>query len=166
MRTSEPPRLIIFDVDGTLRWTTVPGQQCPYNAGEWKLMPNVREKLTNMRWGPGGTMLGVASNQNAVAAGFLSRETALELIEDTLVEAIGFLPPGTQVELCTCPVYVNCKCRKPEPEMLLRIIRKLAIPNERTLFVGDLNIDKEAALRAGVRFAHSHEFFASSEVFW
>ena len=37
--------LIVFDADGTLRRTVVPDQPCPRAAGEWILMPGVREVL-------------------------------------------------------------------------------------------------------------------------
>jgi D-glycero-D-manno-heptose 1,7-bisphosphate phosphatase len=152
-------RLHIFDADGTLRWTTVPGQPCPNRPGEWRLMPNVKETLRNMHWGPGGSLLGVASNQGGVALGYLTQEMAYQLIEATLVEAIGFIPPRTMIEMCVCPPDAQCACRKPNPGMLLRIMRALEVGPEATLYIGDLEIDQEAAKRAGVAFMWAHEFF-------
>jgi len=44
-------RLIIFDADGTLRCCTVPGQVCPNADNQWELLPNVKEKLSEIDWG-------------------------------------------------------------------------------------------------------------------
>lgn len=151
--------LYIFDADGTLRWTTVPGQPCPNRPGEWRLMPNVREILSHMPWGPDGPFLGVASNQGGVALGYLTQEMAYQLIEATLVEAIGCVPPRTIIDICVCPPDTPCACRKPNPGMLLRIMRALHVDAADTLFIGDLETDREAARRAGVAFMWAHEFF-------
>jgi D-glycero-D-manno-heptose 1,7-bisphosphate phosphatase len=152
-------KLYIFDADGTLRWTTVSGQPCPNRPGEWRLMPNVREILSTIPWGLGGPFLGVASNQGGVALGYLTKEMAYQLIEATLVAAIGGVPPQTIIEMCVCPPDVYCECRKPNPGMLLRIMHTLDIDPQETLFIGDLEIDREAARRAGVAFMWACEFF-------
>lgn len=157
--SAAPLRLLIFDADGTLRWTTIPGQPCPNRPGEWRLMPNVRERLRAFDWGPGGTRLGVASNQNGVAAGYLSRAMAARLLRDTVREAIGHVPAGAQIEMCTCPLAAGCACRKPEPGMLLRILERAGVAAADALFVGDLDIDREAARRAGVAFQWAGDFF-------
>lgn len=54
------PRLCIFDVDGTLRWTTMPGQKHPLASHEWRLMPNVAERLSAIPWSDTGPFLTVA----------------------------------------------------------------------------------------------------------
>jgi D-glycero-D-manno-heptose 1,7-bisphosphate phosphatase len=152
-------KLYIFDADGTLRWTTVPGQPCPNRPGEWRLMPNVKEILRRIHWGPGGSFLGVASNQGGVALGYLTEEMAYQLIEAALVEAIGYVPPRTVIDMCICHPDVHCESRKPNPGMLLRIMQTLDVGPEETLFVGDLEVDREAARRAGTAFMWASEFF-------
>jgi D-glycero-D-manno-heptose 1,7-bisphosphate phosphatase len=159
MSKESPPKLYIFDVDGTLRWTTIPGQPCPNRPGEWRLMPNVKETLSRLDWGPQGVMLGVASNQGGVALGYMTEAMARQLIEETIIEAIGGLPARTFIEICTCAPQVACQCRKPKPGMLITIMRRAGVSRRDTLFVGDLDKDREAARRAGVRFLWAHEFF-------
>jgi D-glycero-D-manno-heptose 1,7-bisphosphate phosphatase len=122
-------------------------------------MPNVKEILSHMKWGPLGLLLGVASNQGGVALGYLTKAMAYQLIEATLVEAIGFVPPGTIIAMCVCPPEAHCECRKPNPGMLLRIMQTLDVDPQETLYIGDLAIDREAARRAGVAFMWAHEFF-------
>lgn len=152
-------KLFIFDADGTLRWTTVPGQPCPNRPDQWRLMPNVKEILRRINWGQGGPMLGVASNQGGVAFGHLTEQMAYQLIKDMIVEAIGFLPPNTAIEMCVCPPEIDCNCRKPKPGMLFRIMSRFGIAPENTLFVGDIERDRESARRAGVRFMWAKDFF-------
>jgi D-glycero-D-manno-heptose 1,7-bisphosphate phosphatase len=158
-RRTGAPRLIVFDADGTLRWTVRPGQQCPHQAGEWRLMPNVRETLRAIPFGPGGIGLAIASNQTAVADGHLSATTAFRLLEATVREALGTVPEGTVIEMCICAPSIDCECRKPAPGMLHRAMARHGVSPADTLFVGDLEIDREAAARASVRFVWAAEFF-------
>jgi D-glycero-D-manno-heptose 1,7-bisphosphate phosphatase len=154
-----PPRLYIFDVDGTLRWTVRPGARYPESRDEWRLMPGVAETLRAITWGAGGARLAVASNQSGVGEGRLTDALARELIEDVLRAALGEIPAGTIVALCTCPPEVACACRKPEPGLLLQALRTSGVHPAEALFVGDLDIDRWAAERAGIPFRWAAEFF-------
>src|SRR3954469_25785878 len=76
-------QLFIFDADDTLRRTTAPGKPCPHHPGEWELIPGVRETLSQLPWDhPSGPRLGLASNQDQVAYGFLTSEMARRLLRD------------------------------------------------------------------------------------
>jgi D-glycero-D-manno-heptose 1,7-bisphosphate phosphatase len=77
-----------------------------------------------------------------------------------VAEAFGVTaaPPGS-IEVCPHAPHAGCACRKPEPEMLLRLMRRFAAAPAETLFVGDMDRDEEAARRAGTRFMWAHEFF-------
>lgn len=155
---SRSTKLFIFDADGTLRWTTVPGQPCPNAPDEWRLMPNVRETLSSLPW-EDSLHFGIASNQGGVALGYVTRELARSMLIDTAVEAIGFLPSRAYIELCTCDPTSCCNCRKPAPGMLTRILEQSGLPPESALFVGDLDKDREAARRAGIEFIWAKDFF-------
>ncbi|MCL4767901.1 MAG: HAD-IIIA family hydrolase [Hyphomicrobiaceae bacterium] len=159
--TNVETRLYIFDADGTLRWTTVEGQKYPTRSGEWRLMPNVRQRLAGIPWSAAGPWLAVASNQNGVAEGLLDEPTARRLIQYMLVEALGRVPERTSVELCVCSEQAGCDCRKPAPGLLLRLLRAHRISPAEALFVGDLPIDAEAARRAGIPFVWAHDFFGT-----
>ena len=160
-----PFRLYIFDADGTLRRTTVEGLPCPNRPGEWEIIPGVRERLSRVRWGEGGARFGVASNQGGVGLGYLSLAAARSLLEEMVVEAFGVpkAPPGS-VEFCPHAPHLGCPCRKPQPEMLRRLMRRFGAAPEETLFVGDMDKDEGAALAAGTRFMWAHEFFDRPEV--
>jgi D-glycero-D-manno-heptose 1,7-bisphosphate phosphatase len=155
-------RLYIFDADGTLRWSMPPGRKYPLASGEWRLMPGVAERLRKIPWSPEGPWLAIASNQNGVAAGELTEETARRLIVDMLRAALGRIPEQTRVEICICAESVPCPCRKPAPGLLLRLLDHFGLSPAEALFVGDLDSDAEAARRAGVAFMRADRFFAAA----
>lgn len=157
-------RLFIFDADDTLRQTEVPGKPCPHGPGEWILLPGVREVLGEIPWHTsGGPWLGIASNQDQVAYGHLSLETARELLRELARSAANVIPEDEALQLCPHALDLPCRCRKPEPGMLLAIMRFYRIQPRDTLFVGNHDTDREAADRAGIDFRWAGEFFAQAQ---
>lgn len=155
--------LLIFDADDTLRRTVAPGQPCPRTPEEWKLMPGVRETLCRLEWDkPGGPRLGVASNQDQVGYGLLSLDMARRLLHDLVIAATGVQPDDAALQLCPHPLEVQCNCRKPKPGMLLAIMRHYGIGGADTLFVGNDEVDREAAARAGTAFTWSADLFSNT----
>lgn len=152
-------KLYIFDADGTLRRSTVPGKPCPNNNDEWELIPGVRERLAEVAWGPGGASFGVASNQGGVGLGYLTFRTARAMLEEMVSQAFGVSPPPGSVEICPHAPHLKCPCRKPHPEMLLRLMRRFHAGPRETIFVGDMPTDEETASNAGTHFAWAHQFF-------
>ena len=163
-RLSDGHRLFIFDADDTLRRTTVPGKPCPHQPDEWALMPGVRELLGEVPWEePGAPRLGIASNQDQVAYGHLSLTMARDLLRDLVRSATSFVPADAALQLCPHPLEVRCRCRKPRPGMLVAIMRHYGISPEDTLFVGNHEMDREAAVRAGTAFCWAQDFFAQQQ---
>jgi D-glycero-D-manno-heptose 1,7-bisphosphate phosphatase len=153
-------RLCIFDADDTLRRTTVPGQPCPRKANEWELLPGVREALAGLPWGrPEGPRFGLASNQDQVGAGLFTAEEARGLLRDLARAATGTAPPDDALQLCPHALGVACDCRKPAPRMLRRIMELYDIGSRDTVFVGNSDADRGAALAAGVDFLPASELF-------
>jgi D-glycero-D-manno-heptose 1,7-bisphosphate phosphatase len=153
-------RLFIFDADDTLRRTTTPGKPCPHAPDEWELMPGVRETLAPIAWGSAaGPQVGLASNQDQVAYGHLSLAMARTLLRDLAVAATGIAPPDTALQLCPHALDVDCDCRKPRPGMLLRIMQHYQVEPEATVFVGNDEVDREAAARAGIAYIPSERLF-------
>ncbi|HYN85400.1 MAG TPA: HAD-IIIA family hydrolase [Pyrinomonadaceae bacterium] len=152
-------KLYVFDADGTLRRTTVAGLPCPNRAGEWELIPGVRERLARIEWGPRGARFGVATNQGGVGLGYMTLGAARGLVEDMVREAFGTPAPPGSIEICPHAPHRRCPCRKPEPLMLQRLMRRFRAEPEETLFVGDMEADAEAARRAGTHFSWAHDFF-------
>ncbi len=149
-----PPhlRLVVFDADGTLRRTTVPGRVCPRGPAEWEPLPGIREALAGLRWGAGGLALALASNQDQVFYGHLSAAMARRLLLDAAEAATGHRPRPEAALFCAHAMDGACACRKPAPGLLLAAMALHGVAAAETLFVGDAEIDRQAAARAGVAF--------------
>lgn len=157
-------RLFIFDADDTLRRTTAPGKPCPHRSDEWVLMPGVREVLGQVSWNEEGSpRLGIASNQDQVAYGHLSVTTARDLLRELAKSATGSVPEDPALQLCPHPLEQDCQCRKPNPGMLLAIMHHYGIEPSATMFVGNHQVDHEAAERAGTAFSWAQDFFGQPE---
>jgi len=152
-------RLVVFDADGTLRRTLVAGQPCPLAPGEWELMPRVRETLATVDWRRRELRVGVASNQDWIGYGHLARAMGERLLHDAIAAATSGAARDPIVRLCPHVPEDHCTCRKPAPGMLLEIMATADARATETLFVGDMEIDAEAARRAGVRFRWASDFF-------
>jgi D-glycero-D-manno-heptose 1,7-bisphosphate phosphatase len=152
-------RLIIFDADGTLRRTRVPGQPCPHAADEWELLEGVRAYVSAL---PRDVYLGVASNQDHVGYGHLTYETAHELLSAALELASGRKSDPAAIRLCPHRLDVACDCRKPAPGMLLAILEHYGLSASEALFVGNERVDQLAAERAKMPFRWAQELWIGS----
>ncbi len=123
-------------------------------------MPGVREILAGVPWNQnGGPHLGLASNQDQVAYGHLSLEMAQRLLRDLALAATGTVPPAPALQLCPHALDEDCECRKPKPGMLIRVMKHYGLTPDRAVFVGNHEVDCEAAARAGVSFVWAADFF-------
>jgi D-glycero-D-manno-heptose 1,7-bisphosphate phosphatase len=151
-------KLYIFDADGTLRHSIVPGRPIPNKKGEWELLPNVKEKLQKILSGSSEPLIAIASNQGGIELGYLSRKQARTLLNDLYRELTGKRPSKGMVQLC--PDYKKLSsCRKPKPGMVEAIIKQVDASPEDTLFVGNSEDDRLTALNAGVPFMWARDFF-------
>jgi D-glycero-D-manno-heptose 1,7-bisphosphate phosphatase len=126
---------------------------------EQALLPGVAEKCAQLR--AAGHGLAVASNQGGVAFGHLSLARAEALVAHA-ADMIG----AEDWELCPHHPEAGdeaCLCRKPAPGMLLALMYRLGYPPEETVFVGDQESDRLAALAAGCGFVWAEVFFGWGE---
>jgi len=155
-------KLIIFDADGTLRRCTVEGQSCPNAPDEWELLPDVKRALAEIDWGSpyaGRVAYSIASNQSGIARGYVTREMARRLLEDMAIEAFGARPGTDMIQMCPHHPDDDCPCRKPKPFMLERLMWSWRLSPRETLFVGDMESDRQAAENAGCDFVWARDFF-------
>jgi len=151
--------LYIFDADGTLRRCTVLGQPCPNRPDEWELLPGVQKKLATIDWS--SNRFAIASNQGGVALGFLTLQAAADMLHETASAAMELCASGADPIIAICPHAhaSRCACRKPAPGLISELMVLAATTAEETVFIGDQESDREAAERAGVRFAWAKDFF-------
>lgn len=149
--------LYIFDKDKTL---VGPLEGPPANTiAEQKLLPGVAEKCAKLR--AQGHTLAIASNQGGVAWGFITEEGAYALIEHAAgligAEAVAMCPHHPKGKIAR--YAIECSRRKPAPGMLLALMQRLGFHASKTIYVGDMDSDREAARTAGVKFIWAKDFF-------
>ncbi|MEU6183475.1 D-glycero-alpha-D-manno-heptose-1,7-bisphosphate 7-phosphatase [Streptomyces coeruleorubidus] len=135
------PAAVLFDRDGTLV------SDVPYNGDPARvtLMPRAREAVDAVR--AAGIPVGVVTNQSGVARGLLTPRQ----IEDVRLRVEELLGPFAVWAVCPHGPGEGCGCRKPAPGLVLAACRRLAVPPERTVVIGDIGADVEAARAAGAR---------------
>lgn len=95
----------------------------------------------------------VATNQSGVGRDYYSMETltSIHQLMTRSIEAAGGKLAG--IFLCPHKPEDQCKCRKPQPGMLIDIFQVAAVTANECVFVGDSKRDLEAAWAAGCHAA-------------
>lgn len=149
---TEKRKAIFLDKDGTL----IP--DVPYNVNPdlITLQPGVIEGLQLLK--DNGYIFIVISNQAGVARGYFKYEK-LGNVKDKLNLLLN--KEGIQIEgyyfcphhpLGKVPEYAfACRCRKPEPGMILQAAKDLEIDRDKSWMIGDILNDVEAGNRAGCK---------------
>jgi histidinol-phosphate phosphatase family protein len=143
---------VFLDKDGTLI------DDLPYNVdpARIRLAPGALEGVARLH--ACGFVLVVVTNQAGVALGMF-QEAALRAVERRLQALVGDAGVALAA-MYWCPHHpagrvgryaIECGCRKPQPGLLRRAARDLAIDLERSWMVGDILDDVEAGRRAGCR---------------
>lgn len=133
------PDVVLFDRDGTLV------HDVPYNGDPAKVTPveGARDLLDRLRGQ--GVKVGVVTNQSGVGSGRINLEQVAAVNEK--VESL--LGPFHSWQVCPHAAHEGCECRKPAPGMVKRACADLAADPARTVLIGDIGSDLEAAKAAG-----------------
>ncbi len=164
--------LYCFDIDGTLIRSFIPesGEAEDYDRVE--LLPGRLEKLATLE--ERRSQFALVTNQAGVAMGYQTEEQVYTKLGRVLAAVQFFGGYPTTVHCCVDHPKAKIKkyrkdegYRKPEPGMLLQAMQ-LHSPGavddrKHTLFIGDMDTDRECAERAGVGYADAEQFFASKE---
>jgi D-glycero-D-manno-heptose 1,7-bisphosphate phosphatase len=148
----EMNRALFLDRDGTL----LEPRHYPSRPDDLVLTPGVGPLLRMFQ--SSGWALIVITNQSGIARGLFS-EVELEAMHERLREMVGVW--GVRLNaIYACPHHVDgiiphlaipCRCRKPEPGLLLNAAQDHNIDLTRSWMVGDILDDVEAGNRAGCR---------------
>lgn len=126
-----------------------------------ELLPGVGEAIAALN--RAGKELIVVTNQPVIARGLCTGET-LEAIHQRMrhllaqsgarLDAIYFCPhhPESHHAGGVTALRVACACRKPQPGMILRAVRERQVDLCSAILIGDREVDRLAAHRAGIRF--------------
>lgn len=137
-----PPAAVLFDRDDTLI------VDVPYNGDpeRVRLMPGARAAVRLLR--ARGIPVGVVSNQSGIGRGLLTEAEVREV--NARVDALLGGPLDVWVH-CPHVPEDGCACRKPAPGLVLEAARRLGVPADRCVVVGDIGADMGAARAAGAR---------------
>ena len=139
-------KLVILDRDGTINHDSEDHIKSP---SEWRPIEGSLEAIARLT--QAGFRIVVATNQSGIARGLLDSATLIA-IHDTLQRAA--VQAGGRIDaffFCPHAADSGCKCRKPQPGMLLEVARRFNISLENTYMVGDALRDVQAAASAGAR---------------
>jgi HAD superfamily hydrolase (TIGR01662 family) len=177
MTTSTNHKLIIFDMDGTL---------ADRDTGE--LLEGVADWFSIYKHVTSGVKVAIATNQGGVGlrhwmetGGFgepekYPTETAVWERVNHVISQLGI--SQAEIRTCVCFAYKSQKgiwsptpqgeereykwsqhWRKPEPGMLLYLIKEHGVLASETLMVGDSPEDAQAAMRVKCEFQWAWDFF-------
>jgi HAD superfamily hydrolase (TIGR01662 family) len=130
---------VLFDRDGTLV------HDVPYNGDPAKVSPVARAAESLERLRRAGVLVGVVSNQSGIGTGRLTTEQ-VESVNARVSELLG---PFEVWRYCPHAPDDPCACRKPAPGMVKDCCEELDVLPARTVVVGDVGSDVEAATAAG-----------------
>lgn len=132
---------VLFDRDGTLI------ADVPYNGVPELVRPMPTAAAAVGRLRELGIRVGVVSNQSGIARGLLSHGD-VQRVNARVEELLG---PFDVWRICPHGPGDGCACRKPRPGMVLSAAAELGVAPARTVVIGDIGADVEAARAAGAR---------------
>jgi nicotinate-nucleotide--dimethylbenzimidazole phosphoribosyltransferase len=126
---------VLFDLGNTLIAQENPGT--PYESLTVQVLPGVQELLDQLQ---GKVKLGIVSNTKTITAADIQAKLATVGLDKHFQTIIATAEFGTH---------------KPDPAPIAAAIEQMQITADRTLYVGDVETDKQAAESAGAYFAYS-----------
>jgi len=137
---SKGAKAVFLDRDGTINRD--PGYLS--DPGDLELFDNTVEAVEVIK--SQGFRIVVVSNQSGIGRGILT-EINLADIHKNLNQLLGGAIDAFYY--CSHRPDENCKCRKPEPELLFVAARELGLDLQSSIMVGDRLKDLQAGRRAG-----------------
>ena len=126
---------VLFDLGNTLIAQENPGT--PYEALAVKVLPGVQELLDQLH---NKVKLGIVSNTKTITATDIQAK----------LSTVG-LDKYFQIIIATAEFGIH----KPDPAAITAAIDQLQCAADRTLYIGDIETDKQAAISAGAHFTYA-----------
>jgi D-glycero-D-manno-heptose 1,7-bisphosphate phosphatase len=144
-------RAVFIDRDGTINVE----KDYLYQPDEFEFIPGAERAIHLLN--EAGFLVVVVTNQSGVARGYYTEED-VHLLHRHIVAQLE--QAGSRVDAWLyCPHHpegrgsyaLPCRCRKPQPGMLLEAARRFDIDLESSIMIGDKLVDVEAGRAAGCR---------------
>jgi D-glycero-D-manno-heptose 1,7-bisphosphate phosphatase len=137
-------KLVILDRDGVIN---VDSDRFIKTPDEWKPIPGALEAIARLNGA--GFHVAVATNQSGIERGLLDMN-ALNAIHAKMLKAVQEV--GGRIDViyyCPHSGDAGCRCRKPEPGMLIDIGQRLNVDLKDVICIGDSPRDLAAAVAVG-----------------
>lgn len=145
-------KAVFLDRDGTI----VRHVDLMHKIENLRLLPGVAETIGKLNYA--GFFAIVITNQPVISRGLIS-EAGVKKIHEEMIRRLA--KAGARIDdVFFCPHHpdakskkygIKCRCRKPEPGMILTAIKKFNIDPKKSFMVGDAIIDVLAGQRAGIK---------------
>lgn len=143
-----PKKIIFLDRDGVIN-KRPPKADYVKRWNEFIFLPGSIEAIKLLK--NKGYKIFIVTNQPGIARGVMS-ETNLNLIHKKMQQELK--NQGTKIDgIYYCPHGWDdgCKCRKPEPGLLLKVSREHFLDLTKSIFIGDDKRDVEAGEKVGCK---------------
>jgi D-glycero-D-manno-heptose 1,7-bisphosphate phosphatase len=112
-----------------------------------------------------GFYIFIITNQAGIAKGYYTEKDFLNL---TYWMTAQFLENGIRIaKVYFCPHHPDitgiCKCRKPEPGMILQAVKEFDLDISESVLIGDKESDLEAGRNAGIPENNLHYFIQNPD---
>jgi len=141
-------RAVFLDRDGVINKSAPPHQYIT-KMEQFEFLPGVLNALAVLAQCFTGKII-VVTNQAGIGKGMMTQEASDNSsteIERRVKEAGGRID---RVYVCPHRVEDRCWCRKPRPGMFIQAEREMGIDLSRSIMVGDMVTDMQAAWAAGI----------------
>ncbi|MEC3226103.1 HAD family hydrolase [Bacillus thuringiensis] len=144
-------KAVFLDRDGLLNEVLTERVNFVNTPDDLYLLPGVTESIVKLK--EKGFKVFVVTNQGGIGLGYMSYKE-LEKIHEKLQSEIlksNELAVIDEIMACIHKPKENCKCRKPEPGMLLTLAKKHNISLADSYMVGDREVDVAAGISTGTK---------------
>lgn len=139
-------KLIILGRDGVINQKT--GERAG-TGQEWRAIPGSLPAIARLNHH--GYRVVVATNQPGLARGRLTLDDLNKVHRQMLTHLAQYGGAIDAVFFCPHAPDAGCACRKPKPGLFEEIEKRLGIPMDAAIAIGDTADDAQAALEAGAR---------------
>ena len=133
----------LFDLGGTLLALDDHNEIAYDEHGRVTILPGVRQRLAALA----GTPVFVVTNQAGIANGTLTAERFNDFCDQLSAATSGAI---TDYAVCPHSRDARCGCRKPRPDLVLRLAETHQIDLATSTMVGDTDTDRKLAIAAGI----------------
>ncbi len=152
MSAKSDQKAVFLDRDGTI----IKHVDLMHSVNELRLLPGVARAINQMN--KLGFLVIVTTNQPVVARGLIEPKEVDEIHgvlirrlsgKGAKIDGIYYCPHHPDANL---PKYrLRCRCRKPEPGMILKGLKDLKINPKKSFMIGDALIDVVSGKKAGLK---------------